>query len=58
MFVTEKRIDPAKAIKHDTGRQIQTKFEGEPTYVCKLKYKHSFGESIYHYFKYVTHPWT
>jgi hypothetical protein len=56
MFVTEKRIDPAKAIKHDTGRQIQTKFEGEPTYVCKLKYKHSFGESIYHYFKYVTHP--
>ncbi|KAL8613441.1 hypothetical protein ACOMHN_057160 [Nucella lapillus] len=33
----EKHIDPAKAIKHDTGRQVQSKFEGEPTYTSDYR---------------------
>lgn len=33
----EKRVDPAKAIKHDAGRQVQSKFEGEPTYTADYR---------------------
>ncbi|XP_076443328.1 stabilizer of axonemal microtubules 2-like [Babylonia areolata] len=33
----EKRIDPVKAIKHDGVRQVQSKFEGEPTYTTDYR---------------------
>ncbi|KAK7115513.1 stabilizer of axonemal microtubules 2-like [Littorina saxatilis] len=33
----EKRVDPAKAIRHDGQRQVQSKFEGEPTYTSDYR---------------------
>nr|KAG5687543.1 hypothetical protein BaRGS_013645 [Batillaria attramentaria] len=33
----EKRVDPAKAVKHDASRQVQGRFEGEPTYTSDYR---------------------
>lgn len=33
----QKHVDPAKAIKHDMGRQAHGKFEGEPTYTSDYR---------------------